>query len=107
MIKSKKIYAKAIDKYSLGYINDALRLCEESISMDVNNAPAINLKGLLYYLKGDLTSAQNLWKMNLKLNKDKISEKYLKDSKEDINRIKRSEERRVGKECRSRWSPYH
>src|SRR3712207_7014744 len=63
MIKSKKIYAKAIDKYSLGYINDALRLCEESISMDVNNAPAINLKGLLYYLKGDLTSAQNLWKM--------------------------------------------
>src|SRR3712207_9276056 len=23
------------------------------------------------------------------------------------NRISRSEERRVGKECRSRWSPYH
>src|SRR3989441_12762006 len=24
-----------------------------------------------------------------------------------IVRLKRSEERRVGKECRSRWSPYH
>src|ERR1051325_5460817 len=24
-----------------------------------------------------------------------------------INRYERSEERRVGKECRSRWSPYH
>ena len=24
-----------------------------------------------------------------------------------VNRGKRSEERRVGKECRSRWSPYH
>ena len=24
-----------------------------------------------------------------------------------INSINRSEERRVGKECRSRWSPYH
>ena len=23
------------------------------------------------------------------------------------NKMKRSEERRVGKECRSRWSPYH
>ena len=23
------------------------------------------------------------------------------------NRLSRSEERRVGKECRSRWSPYH
>src|SRR5256885_15941953 len=26
---------------------------------------------------------------------------------EDLQRINRSEERRVGKECRSRWSPYH
>ena len=25
----------------------------------------------------------------------------------DIGRVARSEERRVGKECRSRWSPYH
>ena len=25
----------------------------------------------------------------------------------DETKIKRSEERRVGKECRSRWSPYH
>ena len=32
--------------------------------------------------------------------------RYSKDS--DINDIQeRSEERRVGKECRSRWSPYH
>src|SRR5688572_32646235 len=26
---------------------------------------------------------------------------------ERLREIKRSEERRVGKECRSRWSPYH
>ena len=25
----------------------------------------------------------------------------------DIKIVLRSEERRVGKECRSRWSPYH
>ena len=24
-----------------------------------------------------------------------------------IKKLERSEERRVGKECRSRWSPYH
>ena len=24
-----------------------------------------------------------------------------------LNKVGRSEERRVGKECRSRWSPYH
>ena len=27
--------------------------------------------------------------------------------KEDFGNMLRSEERRVGKECRSRWSPYH
>ena len=28
-------------------------------------------------------------------------------TKENAVRTYRSEERRVGKECRSRWSPYH
>ena len=37
---------------------------------------------------------------------------YFEDEKDDLNvpeyLVKiRSEERRVGKECRSRWSPYH
>ena len=30
-----------------------------------------------------------------------------KDKKYLVNNVRRSEERRVGKECRSRWSPYH
>ena len=30
-----------------------------------------------------------------------------KAMREDVSDITRSEERRVGKECRSRWSPYH
>ena len=29
------------------------------------------------------------------------------DSLQSMERLARSEERRVGKECRSRWSPYH
>ena len=29
------------------------------------------------------------------------------DRNKNVLGIKRSEERRVGKECRSRWSPYH
>ena len=34
--------------------------------------------------------------------------KELKEHAEHISQLKaRSEERRVGKECRSRWSPYH
>ena len=37
------------------------------------------------------------------LGRQPLANKYPKNLKE----IKRSEERRVGKECRSRWSPYH
>ena len=31
----------------------------------------------------------------------------LRTAIEDSKKLDRSEERRVGKECRSRWSPYH
>ena len=31
----------------------------------------------------------------------------LKNIHANLNHLTRSEERRVGKECRSRWSPYH
>ena len=34
-------------------------------------------------------------------------EEMLSDPDIDVVLIARSEERRVGKECRSRWSPYH
>ena len=37
---------------------------------------------------------------------DEWNLQYVKDQTEEIC-IERSEERRVGKECRSRWSPYH
>ena len=32
---------------------------------------------------------------------------WAKGAKERGTKVIRSEERRVGKECRSRWSPYH
>ena len=38
-------------------------------------------------------------KYGIKVSKDDVEETYQK--------LVRSEERRVGKECRSRWSPYH
>ena len=37
---------------------------------------------------------------------DEVGKKKQKSQGSFINK-KRSEERRVGKECRSRWSPYH
>ena len=37
----------------------------------------------------------------------KFEEKYKELQPEKYKDTIRSEERRVGKECRSRWSPYH
>ena len=36
-----------------------------------------------------------------------LAEKLITLAKRDDLSARRSEERRVGKECRSRWSPYH
>ena len=38
------------------------------------------------------------------IEKEKTGEATMEDVKKFLDR---SEERRVGKECRSRWSPYH
>ena len=40
-------------------------------------------------------------------NKEKIEESKREEIKKLAEKDDRSEERRVGKECRSRWSPYH
>ncbi|KZL93226.1 tetratricopeptide repeat protein [Clostridium magnum] len=87
MDKSKKLYVKALDKYNEGHIDKAIGLCEESISKDMKNSASINLKGLLCYLKGDLDSAQRLWKMNYGVNKDEVSQRYLEDTKQDKERL--------------------
>ena len=36
-----------------------------------------------------------------------VGEGIAAQTEQSCKNVKRSEERRVGKECRSRWSPYH
>ncbi|MBX4258531.1 tetratricopeptide repeat protein [Clostridium estertheticum] len=87
MDKSGKIYVKAMNKYNDGYIDKALDLCEKSISLKSTNAAALNLKGILYYLKGDLENAKKMWDINYKRNNDNVSKKYLSDSLRDKKRL--------------------
>ena len=61
MNKAKKLYEKAMKKYENGYIDEAIDICEEIMSLSMKYKPAINLKGLLYYFKGDLKCYSEFW----------------------------------------------
>ncbi|KEH96612.1 hypothetical protein Z962_07055 [Clostridium botulinum C/D str. BKT12695] len=87
MNKVKKLYEKAMRKYENGYIDEAIDICEEIMSLSMKYKPAINLKGLLYYFKGDLKSASALWKLNYEVNNDRVAKKYLEGLKEDEERF--------------------
>ena len=70
----------------------------------------INKAGSVYYVY----TYKNVWDRELKRSKRGESKKIgtilggQKDGKIRFDEaFLRSEERRVGKECRSRWSPYH
>lgn len=87
MDKAGKIYIKAMNKYNDGYIDNALELCEKSISINIANAAALNLKGILHYLKGDLDSAKKMWNISYKRNNDEVSKKYLRDAIKDKEKL--------------------
>lgn len=92
MEKSKRYYAKAIKNYDMGNLSKAIDYCNKSLKEDRGNSASLNLKGLIYYLKGDLESGRNQWKINLKANSDEISRKYLNDSRNDRERLQKFRE---------------
>lgn len=81
-MKAQKIYAKALNCYNSGNIDKAALLCDKSMEMNMHS-PSINLRGLIYYLHGDLDNAQRIWKSNAALNDDVVSKKYIEDTKSD------------------------
>lgn len=83
MEKSRKLYLRALETYNSGKIEKALKYCDKSIGINIKNSAALNLKGLILYIKGDLLSAQGVWKTNYNLNNDLVSQKYIKDTLDD------------------------
>ena len=105
---------KDLLKEILPISDDFERAIKSSDSDNVIDEEGINL--IFQKLRGILEK-HNLKKMEIKVGDDfnsefheaitsTPSEKKLKGKVVDIIED-RSEERRVGKECRSRWSPYH
>lgn len=83
MNKSSKLYKKALLLCESGKIDKATEVCEKSIAEDVRNKAALDLKGMIFYLRGDLKEAKKIWQINCKVNKDKAAEKYLEGIEND------------------------
>ena len=66
--------------------------------MELSYNSCLNWNRLYFF-----SNMKDLNKMNNKIKKGRTVQK----NKIEKEKLIRSEERRVGKECRSRWSPYH
>ena len=89
------------------YITTILKKARNSIFCVVIEEVPMEIKETMEYL--ELISKEGKEMKNDYFYLDDLSSKTetnINISKSSIN-INRSEERRVGKECRSRWSPYH
>src|SRR3712207_8619386 len=81
-------------------------------SSDVCSSDLLNINTLINYTLKMFDKSEEILENSMKYMISKDVENAKKISKEDdeIDDLRdyiRSEERRVGKECRSRWSPYH
>ena len=105
------------DVYRQIVVGDNASRLEQNIKESLERADVLVMTGGLGPTKDDLTKETVANAIGEKLVLDLKSEERLKnyftERKEAFNKNKkqsyllRSEERRVGKECRSRWSPYH
>ena len=83
MDSATKYYKKALIKYHKGYIDEAINLCAASVAENNKYKAAASLKGILFYFKGDLENARELWDFNVRVNKDVVSKKYIENTRFD------------------------
>ena len=113
------MYADGVKAVKRGDYATAIRLFEAIVVRDDRNADAYNWLAYSTRQAGDAQRAVPIYQKALAIDPkhrgahEYIGEAYLvlgdlPKAKEHLAVLdKRSEERRVGKECRSRWSPYH
>ena len=95
------------------YLSDALKMCADYLDIQIIRLLSLSLSLSLSWLRASIYKIflkyQSLTESpfsGISLLSTLLSEP-LHAALTNRGRVSRSEERRVGKECRSRWSPYH
>ena len=91
----------------LNYINKSS--CRGSCFIENNKETSIQYSSQINKRIGSglFTMNKKFMSQNREINSQNNNMKYWHQSSDRLVPSIRSEERRVGKECRSRWSPYH
>lgn len=84
MKESKKVYELAVKYFHKGDLEKALEYLEKAIAIDMKNSAALNLKGMIFYIKGDGKKAETTWRINIDFNDDEIAKSYIKSYQKDL-----------------------
>ena len=95
--------AKKKDIYKIKPLNDNKRNIIQSLIEEYDIETAEDIQDALKDLLGGTIKSM----MEAEMDEHLGYEPYERCEKDNYRNSSRSEERRVGKECRSRWSPYH
>src|SRR3989454_11842516 len=83
-------------------------VCYQALGNDVTIAAAAEAGQLELNVMMPVIAHNLLFTMQILTNASRVfAERCVEGIEADRAQCERSEERRVGKECRSRWSPYH
>ncbi|MGL4452905.1 MAG: hypothetical protein ACRCTZ_17210 [Sarcina sp.] len=83
MSESRKFYNKGVKDFHKGNLEKAIANLDLAISHDIKNSAALNLRGIIYYIKGQSVKALTSWQINVEFNNDEIAKGHIESFEED------------------------
>ncbi|MGL5068205.1 MAG: tetratricopeptide repeat protein [Sarcina sp.] len=83
MSESRKFYNKGVKNFHNGNLEKAIANLDVAISHDMKNSAALNLRGIIYYMRGKSEKALASWQINVDFNGDDIAMGHIESFETD------------------------
>lgn len=83
MGESRKFYNRGVKDFHNGNLEKAIANLDLAISHDMKNSAALNLRGIIYYIKGQSIKALTSWDINVEFNNDEIAKGHIESFEQD------------------------